>query len=599
MGQGTRALKAGLRARRTVRPASASGKAPDSRRRRRLVVGALGAVGAVGTIGTAGTAGTEGAAQAAAREAALAAPTRLSGAAPAGGFGETHETAGHRLRDEAPRIADQAGVEVRHCEVLVIGAGIAGLAAARALRLSGITDVRVIEMAAAAGGNSRASRIGGLPCPTGAHYLPLPGPQSPEIAAFLTEIGVRDASGRYDERMQIHAPQERLFIHGVWQDGLLPTVAQDARTFAQYRRFARVIDGWRSSGGFAMPAARARSDQGSAFDALRAQTFSRWLDDQGFDASGLRWYLDYCCRDEYGAGAAVVSAWAGLHYFASRHGFVLPPVLAGAEVQSDDRDTMLTWPEGNGWLVERLASPLGGRLLTGRMARRVVKHTDAAHWIVDLVATDNGRRLERWQAGCVIWAAPLFLAPRVIDAPGPRAAELAAVLRTLSHAPWIVANVLVDARWQPRGGELAWDNVIHDSTSLGYVDARHQRLDRLGGDALLTWYQALGGVPGARAALGSTPFATMAKAVVADLARAHPEIGSHVTRIEIHRWAHAMAMPTPAAMSGAAREARLALARGRDGLWFAHSELAGYSVFEEAFCAGDMAGRAAAALVGR
>ena len=47
----------------------------------------------------------------------------------------------------------------------------------------------------------------------------------------------------------------------------------------------------------------------------------RRLAAQGIDAPALRWYIDYCCRDDYGAGAAQVSAWAGLHYFASRHGF--------------------------------------------------------------------------------------------------------------------------------------------------------------------------------------------------------------------------------------------------------------------------------------
>ena len=33
---------------------------------------------------------------------------------------------------------------------------------------------------------------------------------------------------------------------------------------------------------------------------------------------------------------------------------------------------MLTWPEGNGWLAQRLAAPLGERLLAGRMVTRLV-----------------------------------------------------------------------------------------------------------------------------------------------------------------------------------------------------------------------------------
>jgi len=28
----------------------------------------------------------------------------------------------------------------------------------------------------------------------------------------------------------------------------------------------------------------------------------------------LRWYVDYGCRDDYGAPASATSAWAGVHY---------------------------------------------------------------------------------------------------------------------------------------------------------------------------------------------------------------------------------------------------------------------------------------------
>ena len=42
------------------------------------------------------------------------------------------------------------------------------------------------------------------------------------------------------------------------------------------------------------------------------------MDRRGFTAEPLRWYADYCCRDDYGASSEQVSAWAGIHYFASR-----------------------------------------------------------------------------------------------------------------------------------------------------------------------------------------------------------------------------------------------------------------------------------------
>ena len=43
-----------------------------------------------------------------------------------------------------------------------------------------------------------------------------------------------------------------------------------------------------------------------------------WMASQRFDSAPLRWYVNYACRDDYGASLADVSAWSGLFYFAAR-----------------------------------------------------------------------------------------------------------------------------------------------------------------------------------------------------------------------------------------------------------------------------------------
>src|SRR5690606_27426450 len=58
----------------------------------------------------------------------------------------------------------------------------------------------------------------------------------------------------------------------------------------------------------------------------------------------LRWYFDYCCRDEYGVDASLTSAWAGVHYFCSRHG----------SARNADTGAVLTWPNGLGFLAQGL-----------------------------------------------------------------------------------------------------------------------------------------------------------------------------------------------------------------------------------------------------
>jgi hypothetical protein len=77
----------------------------------------------------------------------------------------------------------------------------------------------------------------------------------------------------------------------------------------------------------------------------------------------LNWYVNYCCRDDFGAPQSPVSAWAGLHYFASR-----PGVAANADPQ-----TTITWPEGNGFLVEKLKATFGENLQTNSLVYRIAK----------------------------------------------------------------------------------------------------------------------------------------------------------------------------------------------------------------------------------
>lgn len=487
-----------------------------------------------------------------------------------GGWVGTHPERGHRLRGELPA----ADGPLKKTGVLIVGTGIAGLACARELSKRGIDDIALLDLEDQAGGNSRGHSVAGLPCPLGAHYLPLPGSEAREVTELLHELGLaREQFGRtvWDERHLCHSPQERLFIDGEWRDGLLPPPS-GAAALAQYRHFGALVSQAQRELGFAIPSHRARWAPGHA--ALDALTFAAWLDANALTDARLRWYLDYCCRDDFGAGAATVSAWAGIHYFASRHGFHAPGDETG------EREPVLTWPEGNGWLSAHLAAPLRDRIHLGRTVLRVTEQRNG----VELLAWNEAAGApERWTSRAVVMATPLFVSARLLASP-PDA------LRTLKqeHAPWLTANLLLrEPLLQRPGAPLSWDNVRYGSTALGYVDARHQALDPTPRAPLLTAYLAL--PASSRGELLAKPWQHWAQVVTADLTEIHPDLPAKLERIDLCRFGHAMSIPTPG-LRGSTELAALNAQRGR--VVFAHSDLAGYSVFEEAYTAGfEAAGR--------
>jgi len=214
---------------------------------------------------------------------------------------------------------------------------------------------------------------------------------------------------------------------------------------------------------------------------------------------------------------------------------------------------------------------------------------------VDAWNAATGQR-ERWIAARVVLAVPVFVAARVLAAPPAALSEAARLVR---HAPWLVANLQLDSALEDRPGAApSWDNVVYGSSGLGYVDAMHQSTRPYAAATVLTAYFALGA--GSDAALAEQrrrllddDWRSWSARVIADIAPAHPDLAAKVRRVDLMRYGHAMSIPVPGARSSAALQA---LAAPQRRVHFAHADLSAYSVFEEAFCHGMRAGRAAAGL---
>ncbi|HEX4925029.1 MAG TPA: FAD/NAD(P)-binding protein, partial [Bdellovibrionales bacterium] len=339
--------------------------------------------------------------------------------------GASHE-AGHILRDPAFKAEPTEHLDVG---VLIVGSGIAGLSAARQLEKSGVRDFMIVDLEKDAGGNAVSGANHVSAYPWGAHYLPLPNKETVHVRELLEELGVITGYDRaglpvFDELHLCAEPDERLHIHGRWQDGLVPSVGLSSEDRRQFDEFFALVKKLRSARGrdgrpaFAIPLdLSSRDETYTSYDAI---TMSELMRKNGWSSEKLNWYVDYCCRDDYGTTAAQTSAWAGLHYFAGRRG-----LAANA-----DSETVLTWPSGNGWLVEKLRARVNDRLRLSTMAIKVRMTGDGA--LADTLDVRT-KTVTRVRARTLIWAAPRFLAARVIEN-GPKDDGF-------TYAPWMVANL--------------------------------------------------------------------------------------------------------------------------------------------------------------
>ena len=484
-------------------------------------------------------------------------------------------TAGHALRDHA-HLPPPSGT--LRTGVVILGSGAAGLSAGWQLAQTGRQDFMLL-----AGperyGNAAGGAFDGLAYPKGAHYLPLPSMESTHVRHMLADMGVIEADAlstrpRYDERVLVHAPDERVFARGQWQDGLLPQLGISAAEREQQARFFRYTDQLKSQLGndgrrvFCIPLAL--SSQDPHWRALDQQTFAQWLNANGYNAPGLRAYLDYACRDDFGALSSQVSAWAGLHYFAARAG----------QAANASEGAVLTWPDGLQPLARHLAQSSHKQWQEG-MAVRV---DETARGVRVLCARQQGMQWRTFiiEADRAICAMPLHVAQYVV--PHLRDYGFDPAAHMPQHAAWLVSSFLMDGfPAEAPGVPLAWDNIIEGGHGLGYVVSTHQDITWAAPPrTVFTAYQAFTDrSPNAARQwlIQATPQQLYAEAAC-DLEVVYGKrLRQRAVALDITVRGHAMASPTPGFLSNAG----LAALRAVDGkVLFAHSDLSGFSVFEEA-----------------
>ena len=495
---------------------------------------------------------------------------------------------GHFLRD---RRKLPAPGEVVETDIVILGSGVAGLSAAWKLKREGHAGALMID-GPQVFGNAAGGHFGDLAYPTGAHYLPLPSPESVHVREILADLGIieRDAFAEkpyYDERCVLHGPEERLLFNGRWQDGFIPTAGVSAAELAEHRRFFAEVERLRMLHGadgrrvFVFPTVASSNDP--AFDGLDRITLKDWMEQNGYRSPTLHWYLNYCCRDDYGTRYDKVSAWAGLHYYCSRWG----------KAANAGNGAWLTWPGGLAPLAEQMArhSGIARRAGTAVSLRRVGEGVEALCFTLD----GGVARSFVVRARKAICAMPVYVAARVVEGIGQFGFDPKRHMPV--YAPWMVANFLMKdfPRERPEA-PLAWDNVVYQEPGLGYVVSTHQDIRATQPPkTVFSAYVALSdrSPDQARKWMLKASADELVTLASADLKEAYGwRFGMNVERVDITLRGHAMAAPLPGFRSNAGLKAL----READGpILFAHADLSGFSVFEEAAWWGVSAARKALA----
>lgn len=469
-------------------------------------------------------------------------------------------------------VSSKVKIQIYNKQVVIVGGGIAGLSAAWWLKKNNINDIQILELSDREGGNSISGQNKTSKYPWGAHYIPTPGDRATLVHELFAELGIikgknKKSENIYNDLYVCSDLKERLYFYGKWQAGLIPESGLGKEELKEIDRFNSLMDDYSISKGvdnryaFNIPLEESSSDE--KFLSLDRLSMFEFLQNNNFKSKHLLWYVEYCCRDDYGTTLKETSAWAGVHYFASRVG-------KGENLSEDD---IITWPEGNSFLVNGIKNIIGKEIIkTNSLVTKVVQNNSEGGEVIykDIKTGENFKI----KADHIILATPRFVTKHIFPELQDKEHQ--------DYTPWMVANISLNKKpSNNNGAPLAWDNVFYNSDSLGYVVATHQDWKPMNKETVLTYYWPLTHKTPleARKWAMTQTHEDWVKKIVADLKKPHPEIESNISNIDVWVWGHAMIRPEPGFIWGKKRKA---WQKPQGRIHFAHSDLSGISIFEEA-----------------
>lgn len=309
---------------------------------------------------------------------------------------------------------------------------------------------------------------------------------------------------------------------------------------------------------FDIPIKKISKDQ--KYRDLDTITMGNWLIEQKFTSEELFEYVNYCCKDDFGIGIDFVSAWAGLFYFAAR------------KHDASSNENVLTWPEGNGRLATHLAKFANNKTKKNHLVYEVKQNKNA----VEVLCFDaKNNKSVMYKSDKVICCTPQYINSYLFKDRKTSA--------KFQYAPWFTATISLKKESDLNNSEFYWDNVIYKSKGLGYIYNQHQTVNQIIENKSLTYYYSFSNadLKAARKGFLKMKEEEIKKIIISDLSIAHPNIENEIESIEIYKIGHGMISPTPNFIFSEEKE--MAAKDIDNKIFFAHSDLSGISVFEEAF----------------
>ncbi len=330
-------------------------------------------------------------------------------------------------------------------DVLIVGGGIAGLAAACSLKNRNFT---LCEMNKNLGGTSGAVNINGTLFGQGAHYdLSYPEYYGKEALDLLQKLNVIEWSKvnrRWDfvDKEYLIKPnqEEQCYSSGSFLPSVLPPSELKKNMLDLLRPYI---------GKTKLPTTLVSPE----LHHLDKVSFYNYLNKYLPITDEFIASIDYQMLDDYGGTSNEVSALAGIHYYTSRPYYGLP------------EPELFSPPEGNYYFIRKMEKSIPAKSIkTGHLITGVEK--EDSHWVTHAWNIKEEKKIEI-KSNNIIYAGQKHLLKYLY----PEAFEQ---FESTNYAPWIVVNIELK---EAMSGHHFWQNdyLSVNSQFLGFVDSGAQK----------------------------------------------------------------------------------------------------------------------------